>query len=298
MIIDIHAHLAYHAIYPEGFLSEMFVGLEEKEKNKFKKLLPSLLRDKDGSSYLKQMDKAGIDKAVLLIMDAGVGLGESPLSIEEIYEVHYNILKKYPDRFLVFGGIDPRRAQSGMDLFKKGIFDFGFKGLKLYPPMGFAMDDERLLPYYDICDKNNLPVLIHTGTSLRILKNKFANPLSIEKIAQRYTNLKFILAHAGYNLTPELIELVVNTKNLYVDIAGFRSKYANINSENELRLIIQLCKGEINKKVLFGTDWPLFNLMHPVSLEIEQLKRLAEKLGNVSNEIDNILYKNAFSLLF
>jgi uncharacterized protein len=297
MIIDIHAHLAYHSIYPDGFLSEMFIGLQEKEKSKLRKVLPLLLRDKDGSNYLKQMDNAGIDKAVFLIMDAGIGLGEASLSIEEIYELHYHIIKKNPDRFIAFGGIDPRRGKEGLDLFKKGIFDYGFKGLKLYPPMGFAMDDERLLPFYDICNKHNLPVLIHTGPSLKILKNEFADPLSIAKIAQKYPDVKFILAHAGYNLTTKLSELVLNSKNIYLDIAGFRSKYFNTNSDAEFSFIIQIFKGELNKKILFGTDWPLFNLMHPVTREIEQLKHLAESSNISNNEIDNIFYKNALHLL-
>jgi len=298
MIIDIHSHLAYHAIYPDGFILDMFIGMNEKEKNKLKRILPLFLKDKDGSAFLRQMDDAGIEKTVLLIIDAGIGMREAALSIDEIYELHYSILKKNPDRFIVFGGIDLRRGQQGLELFKKGIFDYGFKGLKLYPPLGYAMDDESLFPFYEICNENNLPVLLHTGPSLFYLKNELANPLSIVGIAKKYPNINFILAHAGHNLTPQVHELVVNTKNIYVDIAAFQSKYFNINYEDSSSPILQIFKGELNKKVLFGTDWPLFNLLYPVTKGIEKLKLIAESDNSISNNaIDNIFYKNALSII-
>lgn len=298
MIIDIHSHLAYYHIYPDRFLLDMFVGMNDNEKEKLKKILPLFLKDKDGSFFLQQMDEAQIEKTVLLIIDAGMGLNEATLSIDEIYDLHYSILKKNPDRFVVFGGIDPRRGQHGLELFTKGVFDYGFKGLKLYPPLGYAMDDERLFPFYEICNKNSLPVLLHTGPSLLYLKNEFADPLSIAEIAKKYPNINFILAHAGHNLTPRLHKLVVNTKNIYVDIAAFQSKYFNINYEDFSSPIMQIFKGELNKKVLFGTDWPLFNLLHPVTKGIEKLKFIAENTDNISkNAIENIFYKNALNIL-
>ena len=76
-------------------------------KNIALKLLNGFLNDKDCKRMIQQMDNAGIDKSVLLIIDGGLGMGEAALSIEEIYELYFNVLKLYPERLLVFAGMDP-----------------------------------------------------------------------------------------------------------------------------------------------------------------------------------------------
>jgi predicted TIM-barrel fold metal-dependent hydrolase len=298
MIIDIHSHIAYAPIYPEHFLSGMFTGLSGNEKNKLSKLLPVFLKDINGSVFLKQMDLAGIDKTVLLIIDGGIALGEAKLSIEEIYKIHFDILIKNPDRFIVFAGIDPRRGQVGFDLFRKGIEEYSFKGLKLYPPLGVSMNDNKLYPYYEYCQNNKLPVLIHTGASQENLRNELANPLFIRPIAEKYPGVTFILAHAGFGLNVELVQLIENTNNIYIDIAGFQSKYQKVDERMKNELSILFSNEKINRKVLFGTDWPLFNFMHPVSRQVEQIKELSSVCnGRVINALENILFENARKVL-
>ena len=291
MIIDIHAHLAYTHIFPKHFISDMFLGLSENERTKLEKILPMFMKDKNGSAFINQMDMAGINKAVLLIVDAGVRLGESKLSLDEIYELHYEILKKNSDRIIVFAGIDPRRGEKGFNLFKKGIFEFGFKGLKLYPPMGFAIDDERLNPYYEICSAYRLPVITHTGSSLSYLDNHYADPIFIKNVANRFKDVIFILAHAANNITPKIIELVKECDNIYLDMAGLNSKY---NLDNYCSIFDE----NINDKVLFGSDWPLFNLLHPINRDIMLLKKSFENIRQPNDRaLDNIFYKNAIKIL-
>jgi len=298
MIIDIHSHLAYAPLYPACFLSNMFNGLEESKKSKLNKMLPFFLKDKEGSDYLKQMDTANIDKAVLLIIDAEIALGETRLNIEEIYKVHYNVLKNHSDRFLVFAGIDPRRGKKGFDLLRKGIEEYRFQGLKLYPPMGFSMDHERLLPIYEYCQQGRLPVLIHTGPSQGDLWNEYANPLFIKSIAEKYKGINFILAHAGFSLNNDLIKLIENTNNVFIDVAGFQSKYPKNGENMSNDLSILFCNESINAKVLFGTDWPLFNFMHPVSRQVGQIKELARtSKNNLERSLGNILCENAKRVL-
>jgi predicted TIM-barrel fold metal-dependent hydrolase len=298
VIIDIHSHLAFAPIYPENFLSDMFTRLKESEKLKLCKMLPLFLRDKEGTLFLKQMDLAGIDKTVLLIIDGGIGLREAKLSIDEIYKVHYNILKNFSDRFVVFAGIDPRRENKGFDLFRKGIEEYNFRGLKLYPPMGFSMESNELLAYFEYCEHYKLPILIHTGPSQENLKNEYANPLFIKPLAEKYKRIIFILAHAGYNLNNDLVKLIKKTNNVYIDVAGFQSKYPKIDDQMIRDLSILFNEEKINSKVLFGTDWPLFNFIRPVSTQVEQVKELASvSQAWKTNALDNIFFKNATKIL-
>lgn len=293
MIIDCHSHLGYAPLYPDRYLTNMFSRLNDIERLRMKNLMSLFLKDHDGSVFIKQMDAAGIDKAVLLIIDGGVAFGEAELSIEEIYEVHYIALKNYPDRFIVFAGMDPRRGKAGYELFKKGIETYNFKGLKLYPPMGFSMDYWELLPYYEYCQKHRLPVLLHTGPSQESLRNDLANPLFIGAIAKKYPETNFILAHAGYSLNDDLIKLITSTNNIFIDIAGFQSSYEVLN-EHMISDFDLLFTGELNKKTLFGNDWPLFNLITPLLKNIETISQLSTYYNHkFEGALENIMYNNA-----
>jgi len=275
----------------------MFTDMDEKQKMKLEKLIAVLLKDKDGSYFLKQMDKAQVEKAVLLIIDGGIGLGEADMSIEEIYEVHYRVLKQWPDRYIIFGGIDPRRGEKGFDLFRKGVEHFGFRGLKLYPPMGYSMDHDGLLPIYDYCDQNRLPVLLHTGPSQAGLLNELADPLLIRPVAEKFKNINFILAHAGFNLTNDVIDLVESFDNIFLDLAGFRARYKSVNEEM-INNFKPLFLGKLNTRVLFGNDWPLFNLITPVVKNVEMLQELGDIIaGKNSSALKNILFNNAQAVL-
>lgn len=297
MVIDIHSHLAYAPIYPDKYLSDMFMDMDEAQRKKLDKLMSVLLRDADGSYFLKQMDKAGIERTVLLIIDGGIGLGEPAMSLEEIYRLHARIVSQWPDRYVIFGGADPRRGAEGFDLFKKGVEVWGFRGLKLYPPMGYAMDDEGLFPYYEYCDRYGLPVLLHTGPSQKNLRNELADPLFITPVARRFNRIPFILAHAGFSLTPGIIQLAESLNNVFIDIAGFRAKYKKVDDQmvDDMR---PLFTEGLNKKVLFGNDWPLFNLLVPVSNNVDMMRQVDASIRQKPDgALENILYNNAKALL-
>ncbi|RZK01822.1 MAG: hypothetical protein EOO43_23775, partial [Flavobacterium sp.] len=223
MVIDIHTHLALKEIYPITYLNGMFgEGASRMNKQGIDAILSLFMTDNSCERLIRQMDMANIQRAVLLIIDGGMGMQEPPFSLEDIYTIHFQILLRYPERFLVFAGVDPRRGVAGLKLFEKSIIKFGFKGIKLYPPMGYSMDDRRLYDYYELCSANNLSVLIHTGPSLLQLRNEYAAASNVYNISRQFPNVNFILAHAGLNPNA-LEEKILSLPNVYLDIAGFQS---------------------------------------------------------------------------
>jgi predicted TIM-barrel fold metal-dependent hydrolase len=310
MIIDVHTHIAYYKLFPESFLAQVVDDLAESlmpqfpgngtniKKAQLLKLAKTFLRDKDCKKLIKQMDKAEIEKSVLLIMDGGLKLGEAQYPIEEIFEHYYQVLKKYPGRFVVFGGVDPGRGTRGLELFKKGIYQYGFKGLKLYPPMGYRMSDERLDDYYKICEANHLPVLIHTGPSLPTLDNKFANPALILEVAGRYPNINFILAHSGFRIKDAPVQEALSLPNVYLDLSGFQTQFKTID-QNMIDALSPIFQIKFNHKILFGTDWPMFNMMSPTVNFVNMIKQLFAEVENdkADGSLENVLYKNALEAL-
>ena len=64
---------------------------------------------------------------------------------------------------LPFLAVDPRRV--GIEeLVKEQVVDGAFKGVKLYPPLGYLPSHPNLYPVYRLCMKHNIPITVHTST--------------------------------------------------------------------------------------------------------------------------------------
>jgi uncharacterized protein len=299
MLIDVHAHVAYSPLYSLEYLTGMIEDdgskLSRAELVTFIKLL---LRDKSGNRLLEQMNESNIQKAVLLVLDTEIKLKNVKLTIEEIHGIYFEIAENNSDRFLVFSGVDPRRGKAGLDLLNFNIKKRGVKGLKLYPPFGYSLDSILLKPYLEVCDDNNLTVLTHTGPSLKSLENHLADPEDIEKIARQYPNVNFILAHAAFQLSDELIEIISTHQNVFFDISGFQT-FLNNQKIFLAKCFKKIFDNELTSRVLFGTDWPLYNLMTPLNVQIERLREFGKsQLGDeFESLLNDTMYKNALKAL-
>ena len=293
MIIDIHSHIAFKKIFPSKFMSEIsdsFPVKKENERLVINHIMNAGLMDSTASTFLNKMDDARIDKSVLLIADFGIALGEPELSLEQIFELHKEVIDTNPDRFIVFGGVDPRRGVKGVELFEKSIIEYKFKGLKLYPPCGFELDDPGLYPLYEICNLYGLPVLTHTGPSLKILNQEKKYPSSILKVASEFKNIKFVLGHGGARDCDTTREITKKRKNVFFDISTFQ----RFLSREEMNIQFRSFCDECPDRIMFGTDYPMFLLS-------ATQKKLVETIENIesisSNEKEAIFYKNACHVL-
>ena len=294
MIIDIHTHIAYHKLYSEGFLngiSETIFPDGNVNPNLIKKIIYGALNDSECQKFIGQMDEAKIDKSVLLIADYGYRLGEAELSISEIHALHYEIVTKYPEKFIVFAGVDPRRGRPGLDLFERSIREYNFRGLKLYPPCGFELDDNHLRPFYDLCFQEKIPVLTHTGPSLKTMRTEKRYPGSIFKIASEYKEVKFILGHGGARDYLTSVQLAKNRENIYFDISAFQNYTEDVN---ETKQRFRMFFDEVPDQVLFGSDWPMFSLRGSQRKWVDFVIEL-----NVLQdfELEKLFYKNALAVL-
>lgn len=271
-IIDAHLHCASTHYLPkefiEGVVANTARALEAKlgkkqNINQLYSMYESQLQDHDCRQLLQQMDNAGIDQAILLLPDYTYALKGSDLNIEEMYFRHHQILIEHPDRFFVFAGVDPRWGEDGIKLFQKGIEEYGFKGLKIYPPCGYSPSDERLFPFYEICQHYHLPVLMHVGGTSPALQLEYASPLFVEPAARKFPKVNFILAHGSTAFTEECVMLCASRPNIYLDISTYQKQPV----ENLSRIF---SKG-INHKIIFGTDWPIFRMKGDQKTQLDSL---------------------------
>ena len=296
-MIDIHTHLALKSIYPKDYLLGMAAdGQTLENKDKVEQVLTLILNDIDAKKHVKQMADSEIDLAVLLMIDGGVGMGEADFKIEEIYQIHNEIAAAFEGKLIVFGGLDPRRGAFGRDLFASAVRNNGYRGLKLYPPMGFDMSDSGLESTYRLCSDYGLSVMVHTGPSLSWMSNEKASPAAVAEVAGRYPDINFILAHAGYRLKSAEVREAIKLPNIFVDISGFQKMLPKYIAEgnDELALIFH---EKYCHSVLFGTDWPLFNLMSKLKHDVKTLRDYAASVSASRGVLDLILHGNARRLL-
>lgn len=298
-MIDIHSHLANCDYFPkffiDGIVDSMFEKLQQEEQTSdtrgiIENMAKSMLSDNEGKKQIRQAEKAGINKSVLLIVDFFYDeKNEDSSFLERIHKEHYELHKENADKFIVFSGVDPRR-KNGMQILENSVTEYGFKGLKLYPPCGFELDDKVLDEYYSFCQEKGIPVLTHTGPSLGSMKNTKRLNHSVKNVVAKFKNLKLILAHAGILYIDDAIELG-NYDNVYVDISGFQKELHNTEEVN--RKFLSLFD-HIPKKVLFGTDWPLFNFNTP---QHNWVNRLEQFKGITDYKKELLFEKNAKDIL-
>jgi predicted TIM-barrel fold metal-dependent hydrolase len=74
----------------------------------------------------------------------------------------------------------------------KRALDLGARGIKLHPrSQGFALDDERLAPIFELAAERSVPILIHGGRGLPPIAEH------LESLVRRCDGVQLIIAHAG-----------------------------------------------------------------------------------------------------
>lgn len=234
-------------------------------------------------------------KFVVLPMDmAFMGAGKVPRPYHEQLSELNNVKDTY-SQLLPFIHIDPRR-EGVMDLFKKCIEDWGFKGVKLYPPLGYFPYDERLYPIYDYCEKNGLPIIAHCspynpvhfkgkkkellkllsmsdspinikGKNRKELCSIFTHPNNYDKVLKDFKELKICFAHFGSEyFWKKYLDEPDMDNNWFVIIKEMISNYQNLYSDISFTLNNQeffpllkvlLSDDLIKSKVLFGSDYSM-----------------------------------------
>ena len=114
-----------------------------------------------------EMDAAGIDLCTPLMMDMAYceGFGGATKSFEEqLAETEAAVAAVNAasgrTRMLPFVAADPRRPDV-VHIVCDALEGGAFKGVKVYPVMGFEPSDRRLYPIYDYCAAHRVPVTAH-----------------------------------------------------------------------------------------------------------------------------------------
>ena len=240
----------------------------------------------DADTLFREM--AGVDKAIVFALRYGDSIG-----IESDDETTARAVAKYPDKFVGFAYVDPRRADA-MDLLEHAHRTLGLKGVKFGPIYnGVPLSDARLVPVYEYCQKHNLPLTMHMGTTFaRNAPVELGRAIHVEPIALKYPDLTLVLAHMGHPWYDDCIAITRKQPNVFCEISALSYRpwqYYNIlMSAQEYR---------IADKIYFGTDFPFARVAESVEGLLGINAQLeGTRLPRVSDEtMQLILNSNPFA---
>ena len=220
------------------------------------------------STMLTEGEKAGVCHYIIQ------SVATTPAQVSSINRFIADQVEKHKGIMTGLGTMHPDCDDKEKEI--RQIVELGLKGVKLHPDIqGFKIDDYRMLKIYELCEKNNLVVLMHTGDN----RYDFSNPNRMLPIVEIYENLTIIGAHfGGWSIWEDASEKLADKKNFFVDCSS--SMYA-LEPEKSLQIIRRYGAD----KVLFGTDYPMWT-------PDEELERLY-KLGLNDGELEQILHLNA-----
>ena len=216
--------------------------------------------------YIKKMDQAGIERSLLIAVRAG------DIRVPESFEVPYESVQKvcseYPDRFSGLAGIDPFRGMQGLRDLENAVNEMGFVGAHLYPHWcELPPNHRKYYPYYAKCSELGIPIMMQVGHNLVYSRNRrlpsVGKPIHLDQVAIDFPELKLIGIHIGIPWTEEMISMCWKHENVFTAGDAYAPKYWPES-------YVHYANSYGQKKVLFGTDWPVIDPVRAVE-EFNQL---------------------------
>jgi predicted TIM-barrel fold metal-dependent hydrolase len=147
---------------------------------------------------VSNLDRAGVQAAVCMALDWELEFGEPPaIHITEVHRRYGQMQKGHPGRMFAVAGVDPRRPDADKIL-EDAVSQHGLRGLKVYPPCGYAPGDPVCDVLYRKCLELDVPVVIHTAFVGWPHVGGFAHPLGVGDVQRRFPELHIVFAHSGH----------------------------------------------------------------------------------------------------
>jgi hypothetical protein len=206
-------------------------------------------------AYLGKMDRAGIERSLLIAVRAG------DINVRGSFEIPYErvheICQRYPDRFSGLAGIDPFRGMQGLRDLEFAVKELGFVGAHLYPHWcELAPDHAKYYPYYAKCCELDVPIMMQVGHNLVYSRERrlpsVGRPITLDRVAIDFPELRLIGIHIGIPWTDEMISMCWKHENVYTAGDAYAPKHWPAQ-------FVHYANTYGREKVMFGTDWPVID---------------------------------------
>jgi predicted TIM-barrel fold metal-dependent hydrolase len=235
--------------------------------------LDKIWRPISPSTLIADHESAGVDKSVILAVAPSdytsygrrgtVDLAEEthipgPPSITRAND-YIADLARTKEHLLGVAAVNPRfrGVDAACEEVRRSVQELGLLALKLYPMYDrYRIDDEELsMPLFETAAQAGIPVMIHMGTSpARDTVLEFANPIQVDRVAQRFPQVPILICHAGYPWTDECLAVAGRNDNVYLDVSYFITKVSREDIYDFLQAARRFdCSWA---RICWGTDYP------------------------------------------
>lgn len=182
------------------------------------------------------------------------------------------------------------------DEYDRCVGDLGCKVIKLGPNyQDFDPTGREAFLLFDRLEHDGIPVVFHTGTSpMTDAPLTYAHPLTIDKVAMAFPNLKIVMAHLSHPWQGDSLAVVRKHPNVWADVSA--QFYRPWSFWNGMRLFYEW---GVTKKIFFGSDWPVTLPQDNID-ELRNLEKFAKDhhLPVIPpSEIEGIIERDAAALL-
>jgi uncharacterized protein len=238
-------------------------------------------------SFHLELDLAGLEKAVVLPMDASTAAGKVVWTNEQIAE-----LCGMSPRFIGFASVDPH-AKDAPERLKSAVQTLGLRGLKLNPPMQQFFPDDRLAyPLYETARDLGVPILFHAGMSWEPgNRMQYGHPLRFENVAADFPKLRIVLAHLAWPWVVDAVALALKYPNVYLDTSAlyFDNPRDFLRFAMTHQVPLSVFERSLRKQLVFGSNYP--------RVEIKNMAAAIDTMGFSEECLDMIFRHNADTLL-
>ena len=213
--------------------------------------------------------------------------------VDDAYVAEY--VAAHPDRLIGFLSVDP--TQDGwQEEMRHGHRELGLKGIKLLSMYaGFYPHDPRLDLLWQYASDNQLPVLLHTGTTfVAQAPIDCTLPRHLDPVATKYPDVKIVMAHLSHPYEGECVAVIRKHPNVYTDVSALH--YRPFQFYNSLMLVQEY---GVWHKLLFGSDYPFTT----IDASIAGIRSLNEMLEGTAlprldgDEIEALIHRDSLKLL-
>lgn len=236
----------------------------------------SMLRSRELSELIEEMDSQGVARAILLT------------NLRKPSERALRFVEQRPERFaLGVSGLDllrPMPTLRKLEAFARdlpvayAIVGPSFWGDGLYPP-----SDAVYYPLYTKCCELELPLCLNTGLPGPPLPGEAQHPMHLDRVCIRFPELRLCMIHGADPWWETAIRLMIKYRNLRLMTSAWSPR----------RLpdaLIHFLNTRGQERILFASDSPVLSITRCVSE--------AAALDLRPGVLDKYLYSNAESFFF
>ncbi len=212
------------------------------------------------------------------------GLGPVPQHVDKQHAELLALAQRSAGCLVPFYAADPREP-GVVEKVHEALAPGKFRGVKIYPNLGYYPTDKTLMEVYAICQERDVPVMTHCSSGgmyhygFKLAdRMRYSQPENYAPVLKAFPNLRLCLAHFGgndewdkhlTNQTPRdgprrawikwITDMLTSGDypNLYTDISYLafqaRSNVLHIDYVDYLKVL--LSNPLIGARVLFGSDY-------------------------------------------